>query len=270
MSWFAAAMLLAGSRPLQAVPISFPDFSSTTDLNIVGDAAQVGNIVRLSSSSPGERGSTWFRAKQGVEVGFDTTFSFRITAPAGADDADGLNGGDGFAFVVQNTSDAALGLANSYMGYEIANSLAVEFDTFRNGNFLALEPNSNHVGVQSLGTGVNTPFAPAFLASAAVGSNLSDGGVHTAKVSYAPGSLQIFVDDFIHPVLTVPVDLGSLLNLSAGTAYVGFTGGGAAAYENHDLLSWHFATVPEPSSISLAVGGVLGLLALTRRRQARI
>ena len=73
----------------------------------------------------------------------------------------GQPGGDGFAFVIQNTSSTALGLTNSYMGYEISNSLAAEFDTWRNSNFLGLEPSNNHVGVQSAGTGVNNPFAGA-------------------------------------------------------------------------------------------------------------
>ena len=95
---------------------------------------------------------------------------------------------------------------------------------------------------------------------------MSDGQVHTASIRYRPGTLSIFVDDLGTAALTVTVDLGTLLNLDSGTAFVGFTGGGAAAFENHDLLNWSFVSVPEPSSLALlAVAAVFA----HRRRTVR-
>ncbi len=251
---------------VHAAAFVYPNFSSTSGLNLVPSATQSGSDIRVTAAVPSTAGAVWHATKQAVQAGFDTTFSFRITAASGVGDANALPGGDGLAFVVQNTSNTALGLTNSYMGYEIANSLAVEFDTWRNPNFLAQEPSSNHVGVQSAGTGVNSPFAGQFLGAAGVGPNMSDGNAHLGRVLYLPGSLKVYVDDLVNPALSVAVNLGSLLNLDSGTAYVGFTAGGADAYENHDLLSWTFISVPEPASVLLFIIG--GLLLYGRRRIA--
>ena len=72
------------------------------------------------------------------------------------------------------------------------------------------------------------------------GVNLSDGNVHTVILQYDPGTLSIFVDNPGTPVLTVPLQLATLLSLNGQTAYVGFTGGTGALTENNDILSWTF------------------------------
>src|ERR1700693_1290058 len=79
---------------------AFPDFGSLAALQLNGDAAQVGAVLRLAPSGLGREGagSAWFTAKQSVAQSFKTDFDFRITGAA-----------DGFAFLVQNTSTAALG-----------------------------------------------------------------------------------------------------------------------------------------------------------------
>lgn len=264
--------------PARAGVISYADFSSTAGLTLVGNTAQAGDVLRLTEAAPYHNGAAWHDDKHDVQGGFETTFTFRITAP-GQDNVGEL-GGDGFAFVIQNTSGSALssvGDAGFYMGYEIANSLAVEFDTFYNSwwpTAPSAEPNGNHVGVQSRGTAENTASysvdrMDAHLGSQTVAANMSDGAVHTAKVTYGGGTLRVFVDDMVDSVLDVPVDLGTLLDLDGGAAYVGFVAGGDTAYENHDLLSWSFSStssVPEPTTLALLGFGLAGL-AWTRRRK---
>jgi hypothetical protein len=242
---------------------TYSNFSSTSGSNLVASATQVGNEVRLSPASPSTVGSLWFATKQDVQKGFVSTFTFRITGMGGATDANGMNGGDGFAFVVQNTSNTAFGIAGSYMGYEIANSVAAEFDTWRNGNFVALEPSSNHVGVQSAGTGTNSPFASHYKGAAAVGPNMSNGALHTGRVFYQSNSMSIFVDNMVTPALTIPINLSTLLSLDSGKAFVGFTAGGAGTFENHFLSSWDFQSLAEPSS---AITLLVSLMLIGRRR----
>ena len=256
--------------------ISYADFSSVASLNLVGNAAQAGSALRVTEAAPDHAGSAWHDTKHDVAGGFETTFEFQITNPGQLNV--GEAGGDGFAFVIQNASATAFtskGDTGFYMGYEIENSLAVEFDTFDNFFWTtapALEPNNNHVGVQSRGTAENTASfsaatADAYLGSATVAPNLSDGAVHTGKVVYAPGTLSVFVDDLDNAVLTVSVDLDALLALDGGSAYVGFTAGGDTAYENHDILSWSFAsTIPEPTTFALLSLGLVGLGIGARRR----
>ena len=261
--------------------ITYPDFSSTTGLSLlslVGDAAQAGSALRVSTIPPGSTGAAWYTTKQNVASGFETIFEFQITDQHQS--SFGEVGGDGFAFVIQNAGTSALGFTNYYMGYEIENSLAVEFDTFYNSWWLtapATEPSKNHVGVQSRGTVENTAShdsstADAFLGVANVTPNMSDGALHTAKITYYPGSLKIFVDDLNNPYLDVSVDLDTLLDLDSGKAYVGFTAGGATATENHDITQWTFASneaVPEPSTFTIMGLGILGYAGYRCRRKRK-
>jgi len=242
----------------------YPNFSTTTDLNMVSSATQSGSDIRLNPSTANRAGAVWFNTKQAVRYGFDTTFTFRVTSPAGITDPNGHPGGDGLAFVVQNTSSTAMGATNSYMGYEINNSIAAEFDTHLNSNFSALEPGSNHVGVQSAGLATNNPFSGAYKGAAAIAINLSDGNTHTGRVLYHPGSLSIYVDNLTTPALTVAINLATLLSLDNEKAFVGFTGGGAASFENHFLSSWSFESLPEPGCF-LTVGLSLLLVGMRRR-----
>ena len=64
---------------------------------------------------------------------------------------DRSRGGDGFAFVIQDTDPVALGGEGQEMGYGgIANSIAVEFDTWYNHD--TLDPGENHVSVHTRGS----------------------------------------------------------------------------------------------------------------------
>lgn len=77
-----------------------------------------------------------------------------------------------------------------------------------------------------------------------------------------------------------PIDIASYLGTNQ--AYVGFTSGTGAGWENHDILNWQFADttqlapqppapggVPEPVSFSLFGAGVAGLAAMRRRKSAK-
>ena len=72
-----------------------------------------------------------------------------------------------------------------------------------------------------------------------------------ARVVYAPGALSVFLDDLTNPALTIPnLDLSRLLLLDNGSAWVGFTAGTGAAWENHDILAWQFGPAGVPVSIT--------------------
>jgi hypothetical protein len=73
----------------------------------------------------------------------------------------------------------------------------------------------------------------------------------TAWIDYDAGSQTVAV--FLStsstkpaaPVLTTTVDLGTLLG---STAYVGFTAGTGAGYQDADVLSWQFASCTKPGN----------------------
>ena len=269
-------VVMAGCCVPAVAQITYSNFASTTGLQLNGSATTATNggqqVLRLSTDGSGyQSGSAWSTTQQSVANGFTSVFQFRIAHSA----ANGAGPADGFAFVVQNSFYScegpplcALGDVGGYIGYDFDNNVAIEFDTYQNG----WDPNANHVAVQSCGTGFNTPdhTTSCLLGIAAMpGVALADGNVHTVVLQYDPGSegpgtLSIFIDNVGTPVLTVPLQLDTLLNLNfdegngTQTAYVGFTGATGAFTENNDILSWTFTpggtTTPTPITQTLTPG----------------
>jgi Legume lectin domain len=66
--------------------------------------------------------------------------------------------------------------------------------------------------------------------------------VHTIRIVYAPGNLQVFLDDLENPLMTVYVNLARVMDLDNGRAWVGFTAASGADWQNHDLVSWTFGS----------------------------
>ena len=79
--------------------------------------------------------------------------------------------------------------------------------------------------------------------------------------------MSVYIDYLVNPVLSVAVDLNSQMNLVDGTAILGFTSATGGSTENHDILSWSFRSVPEPSSANLVLLVVSSLAALATRRR---
>jgi len=84
--------------------------------------------------------------------------------------------------------------------------------------------------------------------------DLSDGQQHTATITYTPptagcptcfGVMNVTLDDVNLFSDGVQVNLGTLLNLDNGTAWVGFTGGTGFYSESNDILNWNFAPVSQ-------------------------
>ena len=240
----------------QGTGFNYPDFSSTVGLALVGDATQIDNKLRLTLPIAQQAGAAWHITKQFVQDGFETTFQFQITDLGGGS---GLEpGADGIVFVIQNNSVSALGFGGYGIGYHgIPNSLAVEFDTWHNSSWD--DPNNNHVSVHTRGIDPNSVHHAYSLGSTTEIPDMSDGNVHTARIDYVPGTMRVYLDNLTEPALTVDVNLGDILSLDGGYAWVGFTSATGAAWENHDLLSWSFNAggAPEPpdpdrSSIEVA------------------
>jgi Ca2+-binding RTX toxin-like protein len=221
------------SGPPSGECLNYPDFSSTAGLNLGGNAATVGNVLRLTPAQGGQSGTAWAAGRVQVGAGFTSDFGFRFTDPGG------IGAADGITFAIQDSSATATGSVGGSLGYEgIAHSLVVEFDTFSNPEYG--DPDNNHIAIHSGGTGPNGPGGSTLLGSASLGGDpvLSDGNSHHARVRYDGGTLEVFVDDMSAPKLTTAVDLDALLGLSGGDAWAGFTSATGSGFENHDLLNW--------------------------------
>lgn len=237
------------SAPALTTIFEYTNFSSTAGLTLNGNAAQAGVSLLVGQPAIFEIGSVFYSNQVNVAQGFVTSFTLQIV-PAG----NSSTTADGMAFVVQNSTVNALGDNDGQPGYEdIPNSLAVEFDTFLNGHLS--DPNNNHIGVQSCGTLLNSldhasscdlglqPTLPITMA---------DGNPHVYTVKYAPGhggapgTLSITADRQL--VLTVMVNLSTLLSLNGNDAWVGFTAGSGDDWERGYLRNWTFASVGTASA----------------------
>ena len=176
--------------------INYPNFSSIAGLNLVGNAAQAGSQLRLTANVNSQVGAAWFTTAQGIEAGFDTTFQFQITNAAA----------DGFAFVVQNSGTSAIGGGGGGIGYDgITKSLAVEFDSHDSGG----EFTPPHVSVQTLGLLANSSADAASLAHVTYAA-MTDGAVHTVRITYVPGTLNVYLDGAMSPNLSVATNLSDI------------------------------------------------------------
>ncbi len=241
--------------------LNYPDFGSAVGMNLVQDAALADSRLRLTAGD-WTTGAGWAEEKQQVQDGFETLFEFQFTQP-------GAWSGDGFAFVIQSNNDLAIGGWGGGNGFGdavriigsdppekegIPNSLVVEFDTIDNTPIWHLPDGpDNHISVQTRGTTANSADHTYSLGSTSVIPDMSDWEVHTVKIQYAPGTMSIFIDDLDNACLSVAADLGSVLDLDDGKAWVGFTASSAVAYQNHDILSWSFKEIAEPSPLEVAI-----------------
>jgi len=231
-------------------------------LHFVGDAQLIGDWVRINHVALNLSGAFWYDEQVAVQSGFVTQFRFAITEEGGAvEPSEGTDGADGFAFVIQNDTEYAIGSFGHDLGYGgIPNSIAIEFDTWRNheGSGPPLDdPNGYHISVQTRGTVPNSPHHDYSLGWVSC-PELVTVDEHNAVVSYEPGLLEIYVDDFSVPILAVVVDIAELIVLNEGRAWTGFTGSTGDAWENHDILDWSIDGTPVPTT-RLTWGGVKAL-----------
>ena len=140
---------------LAPAAIHFEDFASVPGLSLVGDATVSQKALRLTPARSNQAGAVWFRDKQYIRSGFQTTFQFQLTGQDWF-----FHGTDGFAFVLQNCGPAALGGRGSAAGFGMTDpsnprhpgipwAIAVFFDTLRNPQ--EGDPSSNYIAIRANG-----------------------------------------------------------------------------------------------------------------------
>lgn len=267
-----ASLLAASAATLPAQTLLFPDFTNTAGLSL-NAAESVNGAVLLAQNQQNKSGS-FFTLSQYNVTGFSAAFEFRISSPGGL--SDGISAGaDGIAFVLQRSGSTALGGNGEGLGYGprggtlgIGNSVAVEFDTFKN----SWDPDSNHIGIDTNGSLTS-------LATAGVAAAFDSGLKWSVWVDYNGTTLEVRAsNDGVRPAtatLSQTIDIAA--TIGGPTAYLGFTGATGSAYGRHEVLGFAFSdtyvsggvsVVPEPSTyVLLALG--LGLVGATLWRRRR-
>jgi hypothetical protein len=293
----AACGLTLAVAAAHADTVTFNDFSSSAGLTLIGSAATAntadGAVLRMTPAAGDLSGAAYSTAP--ITLGsndiFSTTFKFRFTSPGGIDPADGIT----FVLAANPTGLGGLGVGMGYSG--VANSVAIEFDTYNNAGY-GLGDNdgnsSNHVSIDTGGNLTNANLVNVYgnascgFPGGTPGQNsyatpgcMSNGDVWTATVGYDGSQLSLTLQDgsSAPDVIYTDVPLDIAAQLGTNQAYVGFTSGTGAGWENHDLLSWDFANttqlappipgVPEPGQTAMMLLGIGLLAAWARRRGVR-
>jgi hypothetical protein len=140
--------------------------------------------------------------------------------------------------VIQNNPTPLLGGFGHSAGFwGVSNLVAVNFRTYHylGGKFVKFDE-------ISVITGDTTVWSSQCTNCVATVTNVtySDHAVHTARITYTPGELAIYLDNLGSPVLRAALNLAERINLDNGKAWVGFTSATGGDCQNHDLLSWFF------------------------------
>jgi hypothetical protein len=279
MSWIRAVWIavIGGliAPAMVRADFVYPDFSSTAGLQINGNAAQVGNVLRLTPAAFNQSGSAFSTGLVSLGVGnsFSTYFQFQITGSGGIGDLDGA-GADGLVFVVQTQANN-VGSSGGGIGYGgISPSVGVEFDTFNNGELFG----DNHVGINLNGSLSSVVSAPGGT------PRFNDGGIWNAWVDYDGTTLEVrWGTTNVRPgasMLSLAVNLAAVL--AQPNAFIGFTSGTGSGFGNHDILTWEFRDefapvdpneppgVPEPTSLAIVGMGLLSLAGARMRSRRQV
>lgn len=249
MAFAAVGSLLAGGDA--RADFSYADFSSTAGISLVASAAGAGNALRVVPGTAALRGAAWVNTRQTFVHGFDTTFTIQFSQRSGA-------GGGGLALVIQNETTSAIGSnVGCGIGYQgisafLASCIAIEFDTRQEADCRAGDiddPDSAHVSVHMR---EQLPLTANEASSIGLGTGiaaLSGNAPVVCRVRYVPGTLLVYVNDLVTPVVTASVDL-SLIGNTNGAAFFGFTSAnGDDGAQASDVLSWTFVSAPAPPDV---------------------
>jgi PKD repeat protein len=236
------------SSPASAVATSLLDTTdfSDADVSLVGNASVIDRQLRLTNAGSREVGGAWATKRLDASHSFSTTFTASLYG--------GNLIGDGVAFVVQSSAngvDAAVASGGG-LGYGtitgsggIAPSIAVEFDTWQNGEFRSpTEFNANHVGIALDGNNGTNVVAkdPGFRMF---------GAPFNVWIEYdAPSNLfSVFAGRTatkpLTAIVSTTVDLGAKLG---NVALAGITGSTGTASSTQEISTWSLTGEPAPQA----------------------
>jgi len=284
---FLGLALASGPALADVIPLTSLDLVGTSQITTNASNQTVLRLTPNFDTNPAgapPAGAAWTNTQYNVAAGFTANFQFQMSDPCIGNGQNGSciddhgHGGDGIAFLIQNSAQgtSAIGEGASGMGFlGITDSVAVMLDTYQNNspNYYG-DPSNNYISVNTMGTGPNVPHhfcingkltadpsvptdQPAipcttnptlgmtgFGGVPALSSNM-DSGVHDIGIVYNGSMLDVYLDSAL--VLSVAIDLATTLNLQGGDdAYLGFTAGTRFSFQNQDILSFSEAPVPEP------------------------
>lgn len=238
-----------------------------SEINLLGQAAivnasatlpQGGNVkrLRLTPDLNSTTGAAWFRYKQPLSYGFDTSFGFQFTT------GQPNNGADGMAMVIHSNARRTETMPATIQENGLATgALNIGFDSYLNGGETSAARLLVLNGATVLTTVDLATVSGLTLFTTDQGADLTDmartSSPFQVQVSYRPGDLDIRINNIL-VVDSLNVNLASTGALdSEGKAWVGFTARTGGSFEAHDVTNWTFT--PAAGGFASWVGGFSGL-----------
>ncbi len=299
---------LADTIPLNSLNLE----GTSALLSPTGPLRLTPNYDTDPTSSVAPAGAAWTKSTYDIASPFSVNFQFQMSDPCigngqnGACISDLGHGGDGIAFVIQDSSspgpystgsgDTALGQGAGGMGFlGINDSVAVMLDTYQNDAFNYYgDPSNNYISVNTRGTDFNVPHhfctngllttpesvhsdLPGALGDCTASPTLGmtgSGGVPALSEDIDSGVHDVeitytgsMLDIYLDSALVLAVSIDLSTDLQTDNAFLGFTAGTRYAYQNQDILS--FAVTPEPAWGQLWVPLAMILAAVLARKWRR-
>lgn len=198
----------------------FP-FIAIAQLNptVTGNTINIANdCFFITPDQPNQEGGVWFADA----LDFSKDFSIYFSANFGDKN---LDGGDGVALVFKTDATAITGTTGSSIAYEgINNSLALEFDAFKNSNLG--DPSYDHIAFQKNGSSDhNSPNNLAGPVQASASSvNIEDDLPHNVKLEWNAATTTMTVRFDCMPRLTLTDDVVNSVFNGNSQIYYGFVG----------------------------------------------
>ncbi|MFN8825665.1 MAG: IPT/TIG domain-containing protein [Planctomycetota bacterium] len=264
-----------------AQTFDYPSFANTTGLTLNGSALQSGNNLRLTNNAASQTGSAWYTTPLPVAQGFETTFDFVMSSAP-----------EGLAFVIQGAQTGAttIGGGSWGIGYgfgsntqPIPNSIAIEMDATQ--DIWTSDTSANELSIHTVGALGNSENEGVSIGRVTPAIDMSNGTQRKLRVRYVPGvgqpgTLTVFLDNLVTPVLTTPFSFetgGTQLSggntgglgLINGQAWVGFTSSTRSGMTNQfaEIRSWSWTSFQLPNAcytgnVHVGSGGPYDLLTI--------
>ena len=165
-----------------------------------------------------QQGAFWYDQKLKLCNGFTSTFIFKI-------DNNKQNPGNGFAFVIQSSSNSSVG--NGYekgCGYDgIKKSVAIEFDNHQDQS--ESDPSYSHISLHTQGLNDNSANESHSLAITSSDFKFPENKYVECTIKYIPGTLIISItnNNQTTEVLKVNINLRIGFGFENESAWIGFT-----------------------------------------------
>jgi len=235
-------------------------------INIVGDAKieneNDNNLQRimLNDNKTFQKGAFWTKNKVNIKE-FDVFFKIKLSNGNNNQIIDGSpEGADGFAFVINNFSNNIIGEPAGGIGYSgIPNSLAVEFDCFKNSFEIdnINDPNGSHIAINSngiLSNNSNHNNNSTLAINDSIFKMKSMNDIYYVRIKYINNILEVYFDTLGN--LKVPVlilndfdiykyisNLGNQDN--DYKAYIGITSSTGNAVQKCEIISFTYNSESE-------------------------